>query len=55
MEIFHAEKIVVVQDQCTKICRCGKKLALVRVIVNVLTGDIFHLFKCPCGERTWEE
>lgn len=55
MEIFHSEKIAVVQDQCNKTCRCGKKLTLVRVIVNSLTGDMVHLFKCQCGERTWQE
>ena len=39
MEIFRAEKIAVVEDQSNKTCRCGEKLAIVRVIVNSLTGD----------------
>ena len=47
MEIFHAEKLAVVQDQSNKTCRCGKKLALVRVIVNSLTGDIVSLVQMP--------
>ena len=55
MEIFCAEKIAVVEDQSNKTCRCGEKLAIVRVIVNSLTGDIVYLFKCQCGERTWQE
>ena len=55
MEIFCAEKVAVVEDQSNKTCRCGEKLAIVRVIVNSLTGDIVHLFKCQCGERTWQE
>ena len=55
MEIFHAEKLAVVQDQSNKTCRCGKKLALVRVIVNSLTGETVQLFKCQCGERTWQD
>jgi hypothetical protein len=56
MEIFCAEKVAVVEDQSNKTCRCGgKKLELVRVIFDHLTGEIVHLFKCPCGERTWQE
>ena len=55
MEIFCAEKVAVVEDQSNKICRCGEKLELVQVIFDSLTGDIVHLFKCQCGERTWQE
>jgi hypothetical protein len=55
MEIFCAEKVAVVEDRSNKFCRCGEKLELVQVIVDSLTGDIVHLFKCPCGERTWQE
>ena len=55
MEIFSGEKVAVVEDRSSKPCRCGEKLALVRVIVDSLTGDIVHLFKCSCGERTWQE
>jgi GTP cyclohydrolase II len=55
MEIFCAEKVAVVEDRSSETCRCGKKLALVRVIVDSLTGDTVHLLKCQCGERTWQE
>ena len=55
MEIFCAEKVAVVEDRSIKTCRCGEKLALVRAIGDSLTGDIVHLFKCQCGERTWQE
>jgi GTP cyclohydrolase II len=55
MEIFCGEKVAVVEDRSNETCRCGEKLALVRVIVDSLTGDTVHLFKCQCGERTWQE
>jgi transposase len=57
MELFWAEKIVAVaEDQSSKICRaCGKKLTLVRVIVDSETGGVIHMFKCPCGERVWSD
>ena len=55
MEIFFGEKVAVVEDRSDKTCRCGEKLELVRVIIDSPTGDIVHLFKCPCGERTWQE
>jgi GTP cyclohydrolase II len=55
MEIFCAEKVAVVEDQSNETCRCGEKLALVRVIVDSLTGDTVRLFKCQCGEGTWQE
>jgi hypothetical protein len=54
MEIC-AEKVAVVEDQSNKTCLCGEKLELVRVIFDCLTGEIVHLFKCQCGERTWHE
>ena len=55
MEIFRAEKIAVVEDQSNTTCRCGEKLAIVRVIVNSLSGDLVYMFKCQCGERTWKD
>jgi GTP cyclohydrolase II len=55
VELFRAEKIAVVEDQSNKTCRCGEKLTLVRVMVNSLTGDIVHMFECPCGERVWND
>ena len=55
MEIFRAEKIAVVEDQSNTTCRCGGKLAIVRVIVNSLSGDLVYMFKCQCGERTWKD
>ena len=53
IEIFCSEKVV--EDRSNETCRCGEKLALVRVIVDSLTGDTVRLFKCQCGERTWQE
>ncbi|MGA6929228.1 MAG: hypothetical protein WBZ35_07805 [Pseudolabrys sp.] len=55
MEIFRAEKIAVLEDQSNTTCRCGEKLAIVRVIVNSLSGDLVYMFKCQCGERTWKD
>ena len=54
MEIFRAEKIAVVEDQSNTTCRCGEKLAIVRVIMNSRTGDLVYMFECQCGERTWK-
>jgi hypothetical protein len=54
MELFWAEKIAAVEDQSNKVCHvCAEKLTLVRVIVDADTGDVIHLFKCPCGDRIW--
>ena len=55
MEIFCAAKVADVEDQSDKTCRCGEKVELVGVIIDSLTGDVVHLFKCQCGERTWQE
>ena len=55
MEVFRAEKIAVVEDRSNTTCRCGEKLAIVRVIVNSLSGDLVYMFKCQCGERTWKD
>ena len=55
MEVFRAEKIAVVEDQSNTTCRCGEKLAIVRVIVNSLSGDLVYMLKCQCGERTWKD
>jgi hypothetical protein len=57
MEIFCGEKVAVVEDRSNETCRCNEKskLALFRVIVDSLTGDTVRLFKCQCGEGTWQE
>ena len=55
MEIFRAEKDCCCQDHSNTTCRCGGKLAIVRVIVNSLSGDLVYMFKCQCGERTWKD
>jgi ribosomal protein L28 len=54
MEIFRAEKICVVEDNSSRACQiCGQKMRLVRTVVHSNTGDITHLFECPCAHRLW--
>jgi hypothetical protein len=56
VEIFRAEKIGVVADNSSRTCRlCGEKMKLVRTMLNSDTGNITHLFECPCGKRTWDD
>ena len=56
MEVFRAEKICVVEDNSSRSCRtCGKKMMLVRTVVDAATGGITHMFKCGCGKRLWDD
>ena len=32
---------------------CGGKPALVRAILDPVTGRTVRMFKCTCGEQTW--
>jgi hypothetical protein len=34
---------------------CGKTPALVRTMLNSLSGRNVRMFKCECGEQTWSE
>lgn len=56
MEIFRAEKICVVEDNSSRTCRiCGKKMKLVRAVVDSESGSITHMFECGCGKRFWDD
>jgi transposase len=56
MEIFRAEKICVVDDNSSRTCRnCGKKMQLVRTVVDANSGAITHMFECACGKRLWDD
>lgn len=56
MEVFRAEKICVLEDNSSRSCRfCGKKMKLVRTVVNSESGEITHMFECGCGKRLWED
>jgi hypothetical protein len=56
MELIRGEEVAVLESHTNKICStCGKRLALIRTIVNPRTGCIVHMFECRCGQRTWEE
>ncbi|MDA9490812.1 hypothetical protein XI08_17295 [Bradyrhizobium sp. CCBAU 11361] len=56
MEIFRAEKICVVEDNSIRTCRiCGKKMKLVRAVVDSESGGITRMFECPCGKRVWDD
>lgn len=55
VELFRAEKVGELESVTTKTCRdCGKKLELVRGILDASTGTMIQMFECDCGERTWE-
>ncbi|MET4235774.1 hypothetical protein ACVWXN_007263 [Bradyrhizobium sp. i1.4.4] len=34
---------------------CGKKPALVRSMLDSLTGRTVRMFKCECGSQIWTE
>jgi hypothetical protein len=34
---------------------CGERPALVRTMLNSLTGRTVRMFNCECGEQTWSE
>ena len=34
---------------------CGEKPALVRTMLDSLSGRTVRMFKCRCGEQTWTE
>jgi hypothetical protein len=34
---------------------CGEKPALVRSMLDSLSGRTVRMFKCECGEQTWSE
>jgi hypothetical protein len=56
MKIFWSEKIVAAEDQSSKLCfACGRKMSLVKLIVDSDTGDVIHMFECMCGERVWDD
>lgn len=56
MEIFRAEKICVVEDNSSRTCGiCGKKMKLVRTVVDADSGAITHMFECACGKRLWDD
>jgi hypothetical protein len=57
MDLFGAEKIATVRDhQSAEACRlCGKRLVLVRVIIDSDTGTTYRMFECKCGERVWND
>lgn len=54
--IIRVEKVAVVEDNSSKLCRsCGEKLKLIRTMVNPHAGNITYMFECRCGERTWDD
>jgi hypothetical protein len=34
---------------------CGEKPALVRSMLDSLSGRTVRMFKCKCGEQTWSD
>jgi hypothetical protein len=50
-EVFHTY-----EPNPTRVCNaCGEKLALVRSMLDSLSGRTVRMFKCECGEKTWTE
>jgi len=50
-EVFRSYQPATVR-QCNE---CGEKLALVRTMLDSLSGRTVRMFKCGCGEKTWTE
>lgn len=39
-----------------RVCHlCGKKLAMVRSMLDSLSGRTVRMFRCECGEQTWSQ
>jgi hypothetical protein len=57
MDILIAEKVAeVAVDNSSARCRlCGQRLEHVAAMVDSATGHLVQMFKCECGERTWDE
>ncbi|WP_439370899.1 hypothetical protein [Bradyrhizobium sp. DASA03120] len=56
MELFKAEKVGEADSRSLKTCRvCAQKLEHVRAILDSRSGKLIQMFKCRCGERTWDE
>lgn len=56
MELFRAEMMCVVEDNSSTTCRnCGRKMKLVRAVVDSESGDITRMFECACGKRLWDD
>ena len=50
-EVFH-----IYQPNPVRQCRdCGETPALLRTMLDPLTGNTVRMFKCECGEQTWSE
>jgi hypothetical protein len=57
MDILIADKVAeVTVDSSSVTCRlCGQRLEHVAAMVDSATGHLVQMFKCECGERTWDE
>jgi len=44
------------QPNPVRLCgSCGEKPALVRSMLDTLSGRTVRMFECQCGEKTWTE
>jgi hypothetical protein len=56
MDIFKTEKVAVLPSNNRRKCRfCEQELEHVAVMMDSDTGHLIQMFKCECGERTWDE
>jgi hypothetical protein len=56
MDMLKAERIAHLPDYSDLKCRfCEKKLELIRIVIDSETGDVIHMFKCECGDRSWTD
>jgi len=58
MELFRAEMVAEafgISIGSTRKCRCGGTLELIRKILDSETGRVVHMYRCECGDRTWNE
>lgn len=50
-EVFHS-----FESNPVRLCNtCGEKPALVRTMLDSLSGRTVRMFKCKCGEQTWAD
>ena len=44
------------ENHPVRLCNlCGEKPALVRTMLDSLSGRTFHLFRCNCGLQSWDD
>jgi len=53
---FRSQVFRTYEPNPVRLCNaCGEKPALVRSMLDSLSGRTVRMFKCQCGEKTWTD